>query len=454
MPMYAARFPSDYYRELDTTQRVPHNQNPPLRIQGETGGDRSEEQSRLIIHIDMDAFYASVEQRDHPACRARPVIVGADPQGGRGRGVVSAASYEARTFGIHSAMPISRAYRLCPDGVFLPVRMSHYQAVSTQIFAIFGRYTDLVEPLSLDEAFLDVTGSLRLFGPAESIGRRIQTEIRAETGLGASVGIAANKFVAKVASDLRKPNGFVVVSPGQESDFLRALQIERLWGVGPKTAGRLRRMGLTTIGEVAVYPQPALAAASGRLGAHLWELANGIDPRPVIPDEPAQSVGAETTFPEDTADPVRIHQTLLALSERVARRLRVGALQAGSLTLKLRDETFRTQTRSVSLSEPTDQPQDLYRTALLLLERSSSVGRKMRLLGVTASNLSDLRGPGRQLSLELNPVSAKQRRLTEAVDRIQARFGKGAIGPASLLLNWLAVTQPGLSTLEQYNTLQ
>lgn len=395
--------------------------------------DRSGEHSRRILHIDMDAFYASVEQRDHPAYRGRPVIVGADPQGGRGRGVVSAASYEARAFGIHSAMPISQAYRRCPEGVFLAVRMSHYQAVSAQIFQIFGRYTDLVEPLSLDEAFLDVTGSLRLFGPADVIGRRIQTEIRAETGLGASVGIAANKFVAKVASDLRKPNGFVVVSPGQEFDFLQALPIERLWGVGPKTAGRLRRMGLTTIGEVAAHPQPALAAAFGRLGAQLWELANGIDPRPVIPDEPAQSVGAETTFPEDTADPVRIRQTLLALSERVARRLRVEALQAGAITLKLRDETFRTQTRSVSLSEPTDQSQDFYRTALLLLERSSSLGRKMRLLGVTASNLSDVRGPGRQLSLELNPASAKHRRLTEAVDRIQARFGKGAIGPASLL---------------------
>jgi len=398
----------------------------------QTGGDRSGEYRR-ILHIDMDAFYASVEQRDHPACYGRPVIVGADPQGGRGRGVVSAASYEARAFGIHSAMPISQAFRLCPEGVFLPVRMSRYQAVSAQIFHIFGRYTNLVEPLSLDEAFLDVTGSLRLFGSAEIIGRRIQAEIRAETGLGASVGIAANKFVAKVASDLRKPNGFVVVPPGQEADFLQALPIERLWGVGPKTAGRLRRMGCVTIGEVAARPQGELAAALGQLGAHLWELAQGIDTREVIPEEPAQSVGAETTFAKDTADPVRIRQTLLALSERVARRLRVDAIQAGALTLKLRDETFRTQTRSVSLSEPTDQPQDLYRTALMLLKRFPSSGRKVRLLGMTALRLSDLRGTGQQLSLELNPVSAKQRRLTEAVDRIHARFGKGAIRPASLL---------------------
>lgn len=390
---------------------------------------------RHILHIDMDAFYASVEQREHPAYRGRPVIVGADPQGGRGRGVVSAASYEARTFGIHSAMPISLAYRLCPTGVFLPVRMAHYQAVSLQIFAIFGRYTDLVEPLSLDEAFLDVTGSLRLFGLAEHIGRRIQTEIRAETGLGASVGIAANKFVAKVASDLKKPNGFVVVPPGEESEFVRALPIDRLWGVGPKTAGRLRQMGLPTIGAVAARPQAVLAAEFGQIGAHLWELANGVDRRPVIPDEPAQSIGAETTFPEDTADPGRIRQTLLALSERVARRLRVDALQAGAITLKLRDETFRTQTKSITLSVPTDQPQDLYRTVLLLLERSPSAGRKMRLLGVTASNLSDLTGSGQQLSLELDPVTDKRRRLTEAVDHIQARFGKGAIGSASLLVS-------------------
>ncbi len=398
-------------------------------------GNRTGEwvQTRWILHIDMDAFYASVEQRDHPVHRGRPVIVGADPHGGKGRGVVSAASYEARAFGIHSAMPISQAYRLCPKGIFLPVRMSHYQTVSVQIFQIFGRYTDLVEPLSLDEAFLDVTGSLQLFGSAESIGRRIQAEIQAEMGLGASVGIAANKFVAKVASDLRKPNGFVVVPPGQETGFLYPLPIERLWGVGPKTAGRLRRMGCTTIGEVAARSQMELAAAFGQLGAHLWELAQGIDTRAVIPEEPAKSVGAETTFAEDTADPVRIQQTLLALSERVARRLRVEGLQAGVLILKLRDETFRTQTRSVSLSEPTDQPQDLYRTALMLLTRCAASGRKVRLLGVTASNLSDRTGSGQQLSLTLNPVSARQRRLTEAVDRIQARFGKGAIRPGSLL---------------------
>ena len=397
----------------------------------QTSGSRSCEQ-RWILHIDMDAFYASVEQRDHPACRGRPVIVGADPQGGRGRGVVSAASYEARTFGIHSALPISQAYQRCPEGVFLPVRMSRYQAVSSHIFRIFSRYTDLVEPLSLDEAFLDVTGSLRLFGSAEAIGRRIQAEIRAETELGASVGIATNKFVAKVASDLWKPNGFVQVPPRQEASFLQPLPIERLWGVGPKTAGRLRRMGYVIIGDVAARPQLELVAAFGQWGAHLWELAHGIDMREVIPEEPAQSVGAETTFADDTADPLRIRQTVLALSERVARRLRVDAMQAGALTLKLRDETFQTQTRSVSLSEPTDQSQDLYRTALLLLERLPS-GRKVRLLGVTASRLSDLRGSGQQLSLALNPVGAKQRRLTEAVDRIQARFGKGAIRPASLL---------------------
>lgn len=398
----------------------------------QTSGDRSGEH-RWILHIDMDAFYASVEQRDQPAYRGRPVIVGADPQDGRGRGVVSAASYEARTFGIHSALPISQAYRRCPEGVFLPVRMSRYQEVSSHIFRIFGRYTDLVEPLSLDEAFLDVTGSLRLFGSAEAIGRRIQTEILTETELGASVGIATNKFVAKVASDLRKPHGFVVVPPGQAAHFLQPLPIERLWGVGPKTAGRLRQMGLMTIGELAARPQLELAAALGPLGAHLWDLAQGIDTREVIPEEPAQSVGAETTFPEDTADPIRIRQTVLALSEGVARRLRVEAIQAGALTLKLRDETFRTQTRSVSLSEPTDQSQDLYQTALMLLERLPFSGRKVRLLGVTASRLSDLMGSGQQLSLELNPVGAKQRRLTEAVDRIHARFGKGAIRPASLL---------------------
>lgn len=383
-----------------------------------------------ILHIDMDAFYASVEQRDQPSYRNKPVIVGADPQRGKGRGVVCAASYEARVFGIHSAMPINQAYRRCPQGVFLPVRMARYQEVSSRIFAIFHRYTDLVEPLSLDEAFLDVTGSLRLFGPAKVIGQRIQSEIAQEEHLSASVGVAATKFVAKVASDLRKPKGFVTVEPGKEVEFLQDLPVERLWGAGPKTARQLHRLGYCTIGAVARKGQVELEAVLGQPGLHFWELANGIDPRPVIPDEQAQSIGSETTFKKDTADPKVIRQTLLELAERVGRRLRTADTLAGTLTLKFRDETFRTLNRSMALAVPTDQAPVLYRTALTLLDRVPFSGQKVRLLGLSASHLSTS-AERQQLSL-FEETPKRQCQLTDALDKIRTRFGDSAIKPASL----------------------
>ena len=383
-----------------------------------------------IIHIDMDAFYASVEQRDQPSYRNKPVIVGADPQRGKGRGVVCAASYEARVFGIHSAMPINQAYRRCPQGVFLPVRMARYQEISVRIFAIFHRYTNLVEPLSLDEAFLDVTGSLRLFGPAEEIGQRIQAEIAQEEHLSASVGVAATKYVAKVASDLRKPKGFVTVEPGKEVEFLQDLPVERLWGAGPKTAQQLHRLGYYTIGAVARQGQAELEAVLGQPGVHFWELANGIDPRPVIPDEPAQSIGSETTFKKDTADPNVIRRTLLVLAERVGRRLRTADTLAGTLTLKFRDETFRTLNRSMALAVPTDHAPVLYRTALTLLDRVQFSGQKVRLLGLSASHLSTS-AERQQLSL-FEETPKRQCQLTDALDKIRTRFGDSAIKPASL----------------------
>ena len=388
------------------------------------------EPMRAIIHIDMDAFYASVEQRDQPSYRDKPVIVGADPQRGKGRGVVSAASYEARVFGIHSAMPINQAYRRCPKGVFLPVRMARYQEVSSRIFAIFHRYTDLVEPLSLDEAFLDVTGSLRLFGTAEEIGRRIEAEIAQEEHLSASVGVATTKFVAKVASDLRKPKGFVIVEPGKEVEFLKDLPVERLWGAGPKMAKQLHRLGYRTIGDIARQGQAELAALLGQSGVHLWELANGIDPRPVIPDEPAKSIGSETTFQVDTADPNVIRQTLLELAEHVGQRLRADECLAGTLTLKFRDETFHTLTRAMAISEPTDQAPVLYRTALTLLDRIPFSGQKVRLLGLSASHLSTS-AERQQLSL-FGETPKRHSQLTEALDKIRTRFGDSAIKPGSL----------------------
>ncbi len=380
---------------------------------------------RSILHVDMDAFYASIEQRDNPAYRGKPVVVGADPRGGKGRGVVSTASYEARIFGIHSAMPISQAYRCCPGGIFLPVRMERYQEVSRRIFNIFHRYTDLVEPLSVDEAFLDVTGSYALFGSAKTIGRRIQEKIWKEERLRASVGIAANKFVAKVASDLHKPRGFVAVSHQHEREFLRDLPVSRLWGAGTKTVRKLHELGYERIGDIARQSQESLRSRFGRLGVHLWQLANGVDDRPVMSDAHAKSIGAETTFLRDTKDQNFIRQTLLALSERVAQRLRTEGVSARGLTLKFRNELFETVTRSSVLPEATAQASDLYGVALKLLARVSPSAKKVRLLGLSATKLTSFESH-EQLRL-FDSTRHQGVQLSHAIDAIRVRFGDEVI---------------------------
>lgn len=379
----------------------------------------------------MDAFFASVEQRDHPEFRGKPVIVGADPKKGKGRGVVSAASYEAREFGIHSALPIGQAYRRCPDGIFLPVRMVRYQEVSSHIFSIFRRYTDLVEPLSVDEAFLDVTGSLRLFGTPQAIGAQIQRDIWEDVHLNASVGVATTKFVAKVASDLQKPQGFVIVPDGTARAFLYDLPITRLWGAGPKTANLLRRRGYETIGQLASASRAELSAWLGKQGAHFWDLANGIDDREVIPDEPAKSIGAETTFENDTSEIQVIHQTILELAKRVASRLRTEGVQAKTLTLKFRTAKFQTYTRSITLQEPTDQDPTIYHVALTLLDRLPCANEKARLLGVAGSHLIK---PEDSCQLSLFSSGHEPHvHITKAMDEIRSRFGDQAIQPATLL---------------------
>jgi DNA polymerase-4 len=388
---------------------------------------------RSIIHLDMDAFYASVEQLDQPAYRGKPVVVGADPRGGAGRGVVAACSYEARPFGIRSAMPISRAYRLCPTAVFLRPRMARYAEMSERIFDILRTYTDLMEPLSIDEAFLDVTASQRLFGPAAEIGRKMKARIRSELGLVASIGLAPNKFLAKVGSDLGKPDGFVVVVPGGERAFLDPLPISRLWGVGPKTEARLRDMGFQTIGQIAQTSAGALEEALGQAGRDLWELANGRDDRPVEPEQDAKSIGAEHTFAEDTADRDRLRRTLLELADRVGHRLRRDELLAGGVTLKFRDDRFRTLTRAVILDDPTDVGDDLFRAAWGLLGRVDWEGRQVRLLGVTATRLQPAgQSPAGQLPL-FGRGPDTRRDLARTVDTIQQRFGSDAITRASLL---------------------
>ncbi|MFQ5827761.1 MAG: DNA polymerase IV [Candidatus Methylomirabilia bacterium] len=380
---------------------------------------------RTIIHVDMDAFYASVEQRDRPESRGRPVIVGADP---RGRGVVSAASYEARRFGVHSAMPISRAVRLCPDAVFLPVDMEKYLRVSGEVMAILHDYSPLVEPISVDEAFVDVTGTERLFGPGVEVGRAIKRRIREELSLTASAGVAPNKFLAKLASDLRKPDGLVEVRPGEEAAFLRDLPIERLWGVGAATAEELRRMGIETIGRLALTSASVLRKRFGKAGALLRELALGKDDRPVEPSVPPKSMGAEETFPEDHRDLERLHQTLRAQAERVAHELRHEGFVGRTVTLKLRFADFRTIRRSRT-GEPTQDGLEIFRRARDLLGQTTLAG-PVRLIGISVSGLS--LSAGQQLGLFPEPA-ARRTRLGQAVDRLAQRFGDRAVIPASLL---------------------
>ena len=384
---------------------------------------------RSILHVDMDAFYAAVEQRDRPELRGRPVVVGADPRGGRGRGVVSTASYEARRFGIASAMPISQAYRLCPGAVYLPVAMEKYAAVSAEVMAILRGFTDRVEPLSIDEAFLDVTGSRRALGPGEAIARALKDRLRAATSLTASVGLAANKLVAKIASDLRKPDGLVVVPPGTEAAFLAPLPVRRLWGIGPRMEERLLKAGIHTIGQLAARGEAVLERRFGTHGQDLLRLARGLDEREVASQAgEAKSVGQEHTYERDTADRGQHRRTLLDLCDGVARRLREHRLQASTITLKHRDESFHTVTRAATLASPTDSSDALFRAAWRLLEGLPGAG-KVRLLGVHAAGFE----AGRQLKLDLaeEPEAQAADRVRDAVAR---RFGEGALTRASLLV--------------------
>jgi len=382
---------------------------------------------RAILHVDMDAFYASVEQRDDPSLLGRPVIVG-----GRHRGVVLAASYEVRPFGVRSAMPMARALRLAPrDVVVVRPRFDAYVAASERLHEIFSSVTDLIEPLSLDEAFLDVTGSRALFGEPEAIARTLRQRIRDELRLPASAGVAPVKFVAKIGSDLAKPDGLRVVRPGEARRFLAPLSVARLWGVGPATHQRLAALGLSTIDDIARRDRDELVRSLGPLGAHLHDLSHGIDPRPVTPDRDARSIGAEDTFGDDLSSPAELLPHLHAQALRVARRLRRSGRVARGVVLKLKTHDFELRTRRTTLPSATDDGQTLYDAVAALLSREHERGAlvPMRLSGVSAVLLET---PAVQPGL-FDAGARRAKKLNGALDAIANRFGVGAVRPADVL---------------------
>lgn len=387
----------------------------------------------MILHVDMDAFYASVEERDHPELAGRPLIVGGTSEG---RGVVAAANYAVRKFGVHSAMPTATALRLCPQAMVLPVRMSRYAAVSRQIHDIFFRWTPLVEPLSLDEAFLDVTGSESLLGKAEQIARRIKHEIQSETGLVASVGVAPNKFLAKIASDLEKPDGLVVVTPERVREFLDPLPVGRIWGVGKVTEGTLGRLGIHTIGQLRRLSCDTLGQQFGQQGEHFWRLAHGIDDRAVVPDRVAKSISHETTFAADISDTEVLRAWLLDLTEQVGRRLRRQKQQGRTVHIKVRFADFRTITRSRTLRQPTDATVDLCQAANELLSDALPASYQgVRLLGVGVSGFIGSRLVQRTLfDEESEDGHAKQRQIDRVADAVREKFGVAALSRGSVVL--------------------
>lgn len=384
---------------------------------------------RWILHGDLDAFYASVEQRDHPEYRGKPVIVGGGPNE---RGVVSAASYEARKFGVHSAMPLVQAGKLCPQGIFVPGNGAAYEEASDAVMALFAVRTPLVEPISLDEAFLDITGTAHLFGGPEQCGRDLKRDVLEQVGLVLSVGLASNKLCAKVASDLRKPDGFVMVPRGGEAAFLAPLPLKRLWGVGPKTQQVLEDLGLRTIGDLAAADPALLVMRLGEHGSTIRQRAQGIDEDREVLGEPAvpKSIGHAHTFDRDTLDRAQLENTLLRLSEGVGRRLRKHTLRGRTITLQLRVAPFETRTRQRTLPEPTDGDLRIYETARALLREALAADRAagrvspVRLVGVTASGLVG----GEQLDLF---TGARVSRLNAALDAVRSRFGDDALDRAS-----------------------
>ncbi len=394
-----------------------------------TPADALDDTGCHILHVDMDAFYASVEIRDRPELAGQPVIVG----GTGGRGVVLSASYQARAFGVGSAMPVTRARRLCPQAVFVPPRHRVYAAASREVMAIFGAVTPEVEPLALDEAFLDVSGALRRLGSPAAIAARIRAQVAEQQGITCSVGVAPCKFVAKIASVRCKPDGLLVVPRTGVLDFLHPLPVAALWGVGERAGEVLARLGLRTVGDIAHTPLATLQRELGVAhGTHLAALAWGRDERPVTPRVQEKSIGAEETFPADIDDPDRIRRELLRMSGRTARALRAGGYVARTISVKLRLASFKTMTRSRTLPHPTDVAREIYATACSLYESAGlDPGARLRLVGVRVSGLARAAGANAQPTFDDRPLGWRE--AEQAVDKIAGRFGTGAVRPAALM---------------------
>ncbi|MBU2044490.1 MAG: DNA polymerase IV [Candidatus Omnitrophica bacterium] len=385
-----------------------------------------------IIHLDMDAFFAAVEQRDNPGLVNRPVIVGADPKKGRGRGVVSTCSYEARKFGIRSGLAISAAYKKCPQGVFLPVDMEKYQAVSDKMYEILDNFTPQVEPVGIDEAFLDISASLHLFGGVEKTCLRLKEQIKKELRLTASIGCAPNKMAAKIASELKKPDGLVIVSKNQLLDFIYPLEIERISGLGQKSASLLKAEGIKTIGDLAVKNPEDLVRKFGKIGLNWWELANGCDQRPVVENQKIKSVSNEVTFQEDTKDRELLLGTLLGLSEKVSRRLRQENLKVKTIALKIRLADFKTYSRSQSLIAASNSTSIIYQTVKKLYLDFNPGRQPIRLLGIKGSNCLDADFKDSFFSEEKDK---RKQRVDKTTDWIKDKFGETAIYRAGSKFN-------------------
>ena len=382
-----------------------------------------------IIHLDMDAFYPAVEVLDNPELKGKPVIVG----GSRTRGVVSSASYEARKFGVHSAQPMVTAMRLCPSAIVIPVRMSRYKEVSELVFEVFDLFTPLVEPLSIDEAFLDVTASSRLFGSPIEIAATIKRMVVEKTGLTISAGVAPSKFVAKIASDMEKPDGLTVVQADKVREFLDPLPIEKMWGVGKVTRQALAGLRIRTFRDLSRMPVEVLEKKFGKHGVHMHRLSMGIDGRDVVTDHEIKSIGHEDTFSEDILRLDLAKKELLSLANRVARRMRRHGVEGKTITLKVKYHDFTRITRSVTRHKYTNDSADIYSNICGLLEKTAVGKRPVRLLGISLSNLADI-DSRRQLSLFGNCESdARRKELNRTLDSVFDKFGSKGIRPGSLI---------------------